>query len=95
MHYGWFFGLVLKRNFAFYRKIGTRRMSVRNLEVSPIDEKHDMVKVHYRADYLKDGREIRIDFDVTYLLEKRGAQPQIFAFVSGDEMQAYKDAGLV
>lgn len=89
------FRKTLEQGYAFYKQIGTKNMSVERLDVTDIDPTHHMVKVFYRADYEKDGRLIGIDFDVTYLLDSGRGEPKIFAFISGDEMQAYKNAGLV
>lgn len=91
------FSLALRKAYAFYRKIGTRRMKVLHTVDTPIDEKHDMVKVFYRADYVRprNNQPLSIDFCIVYFLVKTSLQPKIFAFVSDDEMQAYRDAGLV
>lgn len=92
---GFLFSLVLKRAYAFYRKIGTKHLAVLRTDTTAIDPNHSMTKVFYRADYEKNGKKTAIDFDVTYLLEHHGEDLKIFAFVAGDEMKAYKDAGLV
>jgi hypothetical protein len=87
---------VLDKGYAFYKSIGTQRMSVRRVDVTPIDDRHHMAKVHYSADYKKTGGgTVSIDFDVTYLLQTRDARTQIFGFVAGDEMDAYRKHGLV
>ncbi len=90
------FSATLQKAYSFYQKIGTREMHLRNLVVTPIDRFHDMVKVYYRADYSPEGKPIKsIDFDVTYFIQITDEGPKIFGFVVGDEMQAYRDAGLV
>jgi hypothetical protein len=90
------FRKMLEKGYKFYRDIGARKMSVNKVEVTDIDPAHAMAKVFFHADYEKaDGTPVGIDFDVTYLLDLTAANPRIFAFVAGDEMQAYKDAGLV
>jgi hypothetical protein len=90
------FRKMLEKGYKFYREVGTRKMSVRKVEVTDIDSCHAMAKVFYHADYERpDGKPVGIDFDVTYLMDLTGPSPKIFAFVAGDEMQAYKDAGLV
>jgi hypothetical protein len=91
-----FFSETLKKAYSFYQKIGTREMHLRNLMVTPIDRFHDMVKVYYRADYTPEGMPQKsMDFDVTYFIQNSENGPKIFGFVAGDEMQAYRDAGLV
>jgi hypothetical protein len=86
---------ALEQGYAFYRKIGTKRMSVRRCEVTEIDGAHAMVRVFYCADYDKDGKAISIDFDLTYMIDHGASEPKIFAFVTGDEMVAFKQHGLI
>ena len=82
---------ALDKGYAFYKSIGTRKMSVRRVDVMPIDDRHHMAKVHYHADYQNtSGEAISIDFDVTYVLQTRDGRPRIFAFVAGDEMGVYR-----
>lgn len=94
---GFFFGFMLKRSYSFYRKIGTRRLHLLKTEAIVIDENHDMVRVGYRSDYVhpQNQQPISIDFSVVYLMQRSGLYPKIFAYVAGDEMQAYRDAGLI
>lgn len=90
------FSLVLKRAYSFYRKIGTKNLCILNIESTEIDANHGLAKIFYRADYeKKNGEKISIDFNVSYLLEFHGDDIKIFGFVAGDEMKAYKDAGIV
>jgi hypothetical protein len=86
---------TLEQGYAFYRKIGTKRMSVRRYEATEIDAAHSMVKVFYRAEYDKEGKPISIDFDLTYMIDHGADEPKIFAFVAGDEMAAFKRHGLI
>jgi hypothetical protein len=90
------FRAALERGYDFYRRIGARKMSVKRCQITEIDAAHNMVKVFYRADYVKtSGEPVSIDFDVTYLLENGDGAPRIFAFITADEMDAYRRAGLV
>ncbi len=90
------FSKTLREAYDFYRKIGTRRMTMRRLHTTPIDDDHYMVRVYWSADYeKKDGAAVTIDFDVTYLLHTTSGEPKIFAFVAGDEMGLYRKYGLV
>lgn len=100
-HNNWFFAFVLRRAYSFYRKIGTRHLSISHIEVTGIDQFHDMVKVGYSAAYRKkDGDRLCINFEVTYLLQTRTGprsdlSTKIFAFIGGDEMKAYKEKALI
>jgi hypothetical protein len=89
------FAEALQQGYAFYRSMGTKAMSVRSLDVTAIDDTHDMVRVSYRAGYEKDGTPIDIDFDVTYLLQTVADKTTIFAFIAGDEMARYREHGLI
>jgi hypothetical protein len=90
------FRAQLEQGYAFYKKIGTKRMTTRRVEPTEIDATHHLVKVFYRAEYQKKpGEPVTIDFDVSYLLESRNGHLRIFAFVAGDEMGAYRRAGLI
>jgi hypothetical protein len=96
-HNGKPFRDALENGYAFYKDVGTKRMSVRGLDVTAIDDDHHMVAVHWRAEYeRKDGSPVAIDFDVTYMLQTLpGEASKIFAYVSGDEMAALKAHGLL
>jgi len=90
------FSATLREAYAFYRAIGTKRMSMRRLHTTPIDDLHYMVRVYWRAEYQrKDGKPVTIDFDVAYMLSANAGDPKIFAFVAGDEMALYRQHGLV
>jgi hypothetical protein len=90
------FDEMLTRAYAFYKAVGTRRMSVERVEVSAVYENHDAVRVFYVADYERsDGTPLSIRFDLCYLVQRRDDRPLIFAFVAGDEMALYREHGLV
>ena len=90
------FRRTLEKGYRFYREIGTQKMTAKRVEVTPIDASHAMAKVFYCADHLKqDGSPLRLDFDVTYLLDASTLKPKIFGFVAGDEMALYRQHGLV
>jgi hypothetical protein len=93
---GFVFSLVLRGAYFFYKKIGTKHLNLRQTQSVRIDETHDLVKVQYSSEYAKKtGEAITIDFEVAYLTQHDDSGIKIFAFVAGDEMKAYKDAGLV
>jgi hypothetical protein len=86
---------ALNQGYAFYKSIGTKRMSVRGLAVTEIEPSHALVRVDYRAEYEKDGNPLMVDFDVSYLLQTVADKTTIFAFIAGDEMGLYREIGLV
>ena len=60
------FRRLLARGYAFYRSIGTRKMTAKRVETTRIDANHMMAKVSYCADYRKpDGADIKLEFDVS------------------------------
>jgi hypothetical protein len=89
------FAETLRAGYAFYKQIGTERMEMRGVETTPIDADHAMARVSFAASYRKDGREIAIPFDVTYVLARLEGEWRIFAYVAGDEMAAYREHGLL
>jgi hypothetical protein len=87
---------ILRKGAEYYWALGLKKMSLLEIEITPIDEGHDMVRPFFRADYVRrDGTPVSIDFDVAYMLQKRASGPKIFAFVAGDEMALYRKYGLV
>lgn len=89
------FADALRQGYAFYKSIGTKRMSVRGLTVTEIEPSHALVRVDYHAEYEKNGQPLGIDLDVSYLLQTVEGKTTIFAFIAGDEMGLYRDLGLV
>ena len=94
---GWLFRRMVPRGYAFYRKIGTQRMEIRALEVTPLDDYHAMARTHWWSVYLaKSGQTVEIEFDNIYLLHiANGATPKIFAYITGDEKRVLKEHGLI
>jgi hypothetical protein len=88
---------VLETGYKFYKDVGTERMNVRGVDVTEIDSAHHIARVSWRADYKRrDGTPVSIDFDVTYILQTQsGQKPKIFAYVTGDEMAALEEHGLL
>ncbi len=91
---GRMFRWTIPGGFAHYRKIGTTRMDIDDIEVESIDPMHALAKVRWDSRYEKDGKSDRIEFDVTYLIHFEGATPKIFAYITGDEERVLKEHGL-
>jgi hypothetical protein len=90
------FRQALPKMYAFYKEVGTKKMIMRGVTPTPIDEHHHMVRVDWTADYQKkNGEAVSISFNVTYLLQTRDGQSRIFAFITGDEMGVLKQHGLI
>ncbi len=87
---------ILEQGYAFYRSIGTRSMTLLKVDLTPIDANHQMARVFYSSEYeRRDGEIVTIDFDVTYMLHIEKDKPQIFAYVTGDELALLREHGLV
>jgi hypothetical protein len=89
------FARTLQKGFAFYRSIGTKKMNITSVQITDIDESHYLAKVHYSAEYDKDGEPLTIPFPVSYMLEDTEGQLRIFGFIAGDEMALYRQYGLI
>lgn len=98
----------LERGFEFYRSIGTKRMLLVKVDLTPIDDHHQMARVFFSSQYLRPGgagsdpkhdgggiETVTIDFDVTYMLHIENGSPKIFAYVAGDERAAFREHGLI
>jgi hypothetical protein len=94
---GWLFRFMIPRGYAHYRRLGTQRMEIRGLSIVPLDDYHALARTHWWSSYRrKSGEPVEIEFDNIYVLRiAPGQEPQIFAYITGDEQQVLKDHGLV
>ncbi|HWR25053.1 MAG TPA: hypothetical protein VN278_02355 [Methanosarcina sp.] len=87
---------IIPQGYEFYKKIGTKSMSIDSVKISLLDEYHSMAKVHWHALYGKsDGSEERIEFDVIYFVQILEEKPKIFAYITGDEQGVLREKGLI
>ena len=90
------FAQTLEKGYQFYKAIGTQSMKVKRVDVGQLADNHDRICVFYSSGYhRKDGSDVTIDFDVTYLAQRTEDGPKIFAFISGDEFGLFKQYGLI
>lgn len=90
------FGRMLDEGYAFYKAIGTTAMRVETVVAQPLHRDHDRIEVSYTAEYRRPGGEqLSIPFSVVYLTQRRKDGAKIFAFIAGDEMELYRQYGLV
>ena len=86
----------MAQGYARYRAIGTKEMRIRQLRISPMDEHHCVAHVAWRATYVRNDKpDVTIDFDVHYLVQRLGAEPKVFGWVSGDEQAVLKEHGII
>lgn len=54
-----------------------------------------MAKVRWSGDYEKKNKEpVKIDFEVSYLIERRDGALKVFGWIAGDEQAEYEKHGL-
>lgn len=87
---------VMEQGYARYRAIGTQRMWVIGLRFTPLDGLHGVAHVTWGSLYRRDDdQDVRIDFEVHYLVQDLGGQLSIFGWVSGDEQAVLREHGLL
>jgi hypothetical protein len=85
----------ISQGWAFYKNIGIRAMGILSNQINVLDQFHAIVKINWNCSFTrKDATNGEIAFDVFYLVQKRD-DIRIFAYITGDEQQALKDAGLI
>ena len=87
---------AMKNGYAFYRDIGITSMDIVSKDITLLDNLHAMTKVHWKSNFIKkDGLQVSIEFENIYLTQSKGSQHRVFAYITGDEQAALKDAGLI
>ncbi|MNZ33184.1 hypothetical protein D3C78_505250 [compost metagenome] len=91
------FRQALIQGYAHYRAIGTREMRIRNVRLSPIDDRHCTAHVAWTATYARKNQpDVAIDFDVHYFVQKLdGEEPKVFGWVTGDEQGLLREYGII
>jgi hypothetical protein len=83
------------KGWGFYKDIGIRAMNILSKQIDILDPFHALVKIHWSSSFTrKDKTSGDIAFNVFYLVQKRD-DIRIFAYITGNEQQALKDAGLI
>lgn len=86
---------TIKQGYAFYKSIGTTSIKILNKEIKVLNENHAMVTVHWESTTTKqDNTDVKIKFNVIYLLQIIKEQVRIFAYIAEDEQKAYKEKGI-
>lgn len=89
------FRKVLSDGYEQYRKIGTKGMRVRGVEMSQIDDHHCVANVAWTASYeIANKQQVDIDFDVHYLMQELSGKLRIFGWISGNEQELLKQYGV-
>ncbi|UFS65624.1 nuclear transport factor 2 family protein [Paracoccus denitrificans] len=87
---------AMAQGYAHYRAIGTKKMTIREIRLSPMDALHCVAHVGWTALYDRsDAPEIAIEFEVHYLVQILDGTPRVFGWVTGDEEALLKQHGIV
>jgi hypothetical protein len=90
------FKKTIGEGWSFYKSVGIRSMDIRSTQITILDALHALAKVHWNCSFERENKtKGDLSFDVFYLIQKKEEAIRIFAYITGDEQQALKDAGLV
>ena len=90
------FQQALSEGYEQYRKIGTKEMRVRDVEMLPIDDLHCVADVAWTASYeVANGQQVNIDFNVHYLMQNLNGKLRVFGWISGNEQEPLKEYGVL
>jgi len=94
---GLIFRLMLPWGYRRYRKLGCKRMELRSVDITGLDDFHALARTQWSSLFRKkDGAMVEIEFENIYLLHiPAGGAPKIFGWITPDEQQALKDHGIV
>jgi hypothetical protein len=78
----------------FYKSVGQTSARIISKRFFPIGDQYTMVTVHWGVTFKKTGNKL-IEFDVSYIINEIGQEPQIILFIAHqDEEEAMKKLGL-
>lgn len=87
---------AMAQGYARYRAMGTKAMRLRDLRISPMDDRHCVAHVGWTATYARAGQpDIALDFEVHYLVQTLADGPRVFGWVSGDEEALLRQHGIL
>ena len=84
--------------YEFYKNIGITSVKIVSQNITPVDDNHFMIRIHWVSMYKSkkmNEAEDQIEFDVIYLLQYVREQLKIFAYITGDEQAILKEKGLI
>ena len=89
------FVAAISSGYDFYRKIGISGMKILSKKITVLDELHALTEIGWRCFYSAKNSAGEIDFKVFYFVQVLNARPKIFAYITGDEQAAFRNAGLI
>jgi uncharacterized protein YndB with AHSA1/START domain len=79
----------------FYRRVGQTSAKILSMQEIPISDQYSMAHVRWSVTFQKTG-DRGIEFDVSYLVQKTGPEPQILLFIAHqDEEAAMQELGVL
>lgn len=80
-----------------FQKIGFKRAKILQVEITPLDGRYTMAKVHWHMTFEKQPPdELDFKFLITYFLYDRGTGPKVAFWIShDDEQRVMREAGLI
>lgn len=86
---------VMAKGFERQRAIGTGSMVIRHLRMTMIDDLHCIAHVAWTGAYARpEGPDVKIDFEVHYLVQVINGAAKVFGWISGDETAVLKQHGI-
>jgi hypothetical protein len=90
------FRRTIREGIVFYRRLGVRSMMIMGQEVQVLDAMHALVKIQWTCVYENGIRSGEISFVNYYLIQARNPDSiKIFSYVTGDEVKAFREHGLL
>ena len=87
---------AMQSGYAFYKRIGIKSMDIVTKTITLLDDMHGMVKIRWRSNYLdRHAQPGIIEFDNIYFTQTKDEEHKVFAYITGDEQAALKQAGLI
>ena len=87
---------AMEKGYAHYRSIGIEGMKIISKNITILDSYHALVRVLWKSHFTDhEGKTGSIDFENIYFIQTLGSVHKIFAYITGDEQAALKNAGLV
>lgn len=80
---------------AFYKSVGQTSAKILSIEETPISNEYSLVRAHWAVTFQNTEMKL-MEFDVSYIVQRMGEEPQIILFITHqDEQQAMKELGLL
>jgi hypothetical protein len=89
------FAKAIKAGIEFYKNIGIISMNILGKQITVLDDLHAVATIHWTSIYDNGKVSGEIPFDVVYLVELSTGTIRIFAYITGDEMHAFRVHNLI